>query len=448
MGNSKDYIGANDNTPAWAMDSQARELRPNPRFLRKPRTRNKTRPSISFKPLLAILPIVAILAGAAAWWFAIPTSQLIWPAVAIAGILFLVSLASTQSEQTRNLSALAIIGALTTALTGFASDIGISLFLTDIAVALSCCALCIAWIIKSRSALMLSVFSGLIWLASLHPEISEPLGLGVPATQGWLALFPILLIGQIALSMGFRSLGALFMTTLAGYGFAASLSTQLPLVALTGLTFAVAAAHHRLGKAWADVGVFGSRLHITIGWIAAVTAAIYLQSLWLNDEAGQAFPIWKPLQGWWIALGFAAMALFISSIVRYKHSQITLSGVFLVSTATIILPIASIRPDLVDSFFAAIPGLPARPSFALMIGAALIASSLAWIVNGLRKGQTMEMLLGIGLIGLQAMILLKPGLTNLDFGIVFIVSLIAALCVSGLIAGASLNHTPPARRYA
>ena len=51
-------------------------------------------------------------------------------------------------------------------------------------------------------------------------------------------------------------------------------------------------------------------------------------------------------------------------------------------------------------------------------------------------------------IGLQSMVLLKPENYNLDLGVVFIVSLICALCIGGLVAGVSANRQQAVDNYA
>jgi len=435
--------------PSWALETKHDTYRRvNHSVAQKEKHRPVKWPNITIGRLAWGLPVMTLLAGFVCWWMGVSSAVLILPATVLGGILVLIGLFLRQSERTRNFSALAATGAFVTAISGVATQSGITLYTTDVAVLIASLALIVSWFLKSGPALMLSGLAGVIWLASLNPYVSVLLGFDTPVSQGWITLFPLLLAGQAGLAMTLRSRSIILILIASAYGFVATLGSNIPAPALAGLAFAGAAAHHRLGKAWADSGIFGARLHILSGWIAALVAAFYLQALWLNTETGPAVPLWQTSNGWWIALGFSALALFISSILRYKHAQITLFGIFLVSAATLILPIASVRPDIISHAFDTIPGLNAHPGFGFVIGAAMMASGLAWVVNGLRKGIILDMTLGVCLVGIQAVIILRPGLTSLDFGIVFIVSLISALCVSGLIAGTSLNHTPPAHRYA
>lgn len=440
------FTGANDNSPTWVMDKAAPRKQTSLQpvgIYSKPVPKKKT----SFN-LLWVLPFAALSAGLWAWLNMIPTGQILWPAAAIGMMLLLSAAAAKSSYQNRDLCVLTATGAFATSLFAATTQTGVALFPTDIAVMVATLSLGLSWVFKSRPALLLSGFSGLVWLASLQPTVSEYLGLGVPATQAWLPLFPILILAQAILAKYLRTYAPMVVTIMAAYGIAAIVGTTFPSLALAGVLFAAAAAHHRLGKAWADMGTFAARLHITTGWLVAIGAATVIQSHWLNEEAGQAAPLWLPTEGWWIALVVSGFGLFISSILRYKHAQITLSGIFLVSAAASILPIASLRPDLIYYAFDLLPGLPARPGFGFIIGAAIMASSIGWIVNGLRTGKLLDILLGSAVVAIQVMILFTPGEITLDFGIVFVLAFICALCVSGLIAGSSLSHSRPARRYA
>ena len=82
----------------------------------------------------------------------------------------------------------------------------------------------------------------------------------------------------------------------------------------------------------------------------------------------------------------------------------------------------------------------------MVIGAVIMAAGMAWIVNGLRKSQFVNIIVGTVLIGAQVLILMAPGRIDLDGVIIFLTSLIGALCIGAMIAGASLDHSQPAAR--
>ena len=157
-------------------------------------------------------------------------------------------------------------------------------------------------------------------------------------------------------------------------------------------------------------------------------------------------PAWIPTQIWWGAFLGAALILFVSSLIRFKHSYITLPGIFILSLSAAVLPLASIKPGLIRDIFSSIPGLLPAPGFGLVIGAVIMAAGMAWIVNGLRKSQFVNIIVGTVLIGTQVLILMAPGRIDLDGVIIFLTSLIGALCIGALIAGASLDHSRPAAR--
>ncbi|WP_189581345.1 hypothetical protein [Litorimonas cladophorae] len=445
MSQLQSFIGANDNSPAWVMRSHLPDRKKTaPRLQLLPSPKKERSFATGF---MWLVPLAAFAAGLAAWWYRLPAENLVWPAASIGTILIGVAALSRSAWRIKNFSTLMAIGAFSTALFAAASQAGITLYATDISVIASATSITLAWVFKSRPALMLSGFSALVLLASLTPEISTGLGIGAPTSQGWLPLFPVLIGAQALLAMKVGSHGTLFVTIVAAYGYVVTIGSGLPPLPLAGFIFAVAAAHYRLGKAWADTAVFAARLHINIGWVMALGAAFYVQSHWLTADASHTETLWPANRMWMTAVGLAAFALFLSSIMRYKHSQITLTGIFLVSSSALVIPVASVRPDLLYFVFDAVPGLPARPGFGVLIGAVIIASGVAWVVNGIRKSEFFEMTLGALVIVMQVLILFNPNFMTMDFAIVFTLALICALCVSGLIAGTSLNHARPAKRY-
>ena len=151
---------------------------------------------------------------------------------------------------------------------------------------------------------------------------------------------------------------------------------------------------------------------------------------------------------WWSALGVAMFTLFLAALMRYKTSHITLLGIFIVNLAVLALPLATAKPDLIYTAFEAIPGLNARPGLGLVIGAIIIAVGFTWLVGGLKRGRLLDIAIGATAIGIEALILFQPAEFNADLGVTFVVSLICALCIGGLIAGATPDNTHSAGNYA
>lgn len=325
---------------------------------------------------------------------------------------------------------------------------GVALNSVDLAVMTGWIGLGVGWIYKSRTSLITSILATATWLFAAIPALNAFFGLGDASSAGWVTSLPFLVLGQILLSSKLRSGVCLSLALLLAYGWAIWLGflSAYPLTALAGIGFAIGVAHHRIGKSLSDDQRFGAGWHSLIGAIAALIAAHLIQSVWLDPTMNSAVPGWMPTQTWWVILALASAALFIGSMMRFKHSRITLSGIFILSLATLILPFASIRPDLVRETFAAIPGLTAAPGFGLVIGAAIMAAGLAWVANGLRRLKLLSVVIGAALVGIQMVVLLSPGRATFDLGIVFVCSLIAALCIGGLVAGAALDHARPAQR--
>jgi len=440
---SPQYIGANDNSPAWVMESRQRAAAPNP-FRRKTAKPIK---SVNFAPLF---PFLAGLVLAGLFFTSASTETLTSAAgvISFIGLFWASYCKRVQAWRSREFTLLCVIGAGFLALFGTATLAGISLNTIDMAMIVACLGLIIAAMYKSAPALLTSAFATTLWLFAFIPSLNTMFGLGQANSFGWTILLPILLIGQIMLSSKLRNRACLAVSLLAAYGWVAwlGLTANIPLTALSGLGFAIGIAHHRIGKTLSDENRFGADWHSWLGVIAALGAALFLQSIWLNPSMNQAIPGWMPTQMWWAALGLASLTLFIASLQRFKNSRITLPGIFILSAATLILPIISIKPDLVRDVSAAIPGLNAAPGFGLIIGAAIMAAGLAWIANGLRRLKLFNVIIGAALVGIQGVILIAPGRATLDLGIVFVCSLIAALCIGGLVAGASLDHSRPARR--
>jgi len=151
---------------------------------------------------------------------------------------------------------------------------------------------------------------------------------------------------------------------------------------------------------------------------------------------------------WWTTFITAAATLFITSLLRYKSSHISLVGIFIISFAIVAIPITTAKPELAFLVFDKIPGLDARPGLGLIMGAVILASGLIWIVTGLKHGRILQMSMGALIIGAEAVILFQPENYNTDLGVIFTLSLICALCFGGLIAGASSDLNQPKEQYA
>lgn len=441
---------ANDNTPLKKPLYRKKNTRPNPVITHLQALANSNaRPASSHKTALAwSIPLLAVSFGLYAIWKALPLENLLWPSLIMSALLFFTTLRSETGSRLRNLSGLLMVAALTTWLAASLTQNGFSLLGLELALLVSLLALCVGWAFKSSPPVLLSTFMTLIYLSSYYPELGLMSGLTDQISLLGAGLLPWIILGQIILAQKLKSSIILLTSIVAGYIWFGTIVKTIPLSATMGLSFAVAATHYGLGKVWAESGKFGANVHRSLAWIIAIGSALYIQSYWLSTEAVQAKPFWPPSQLWLMILGLAMFTLFTTSMVRYKTSHISLLGIFIVCAAALIIPIATVKPDLIHNVFDTIPGLNARPGLGLIIGAIIIASGFIWLVQGLKQGQVFDMTLGAAAIGIEVLVLSQPVRFDADLGVIFIMSLICALCIGGLIAGSTSDRIHPRRTYA
>jgi len=436
MRQPKHILSANDNAPirTGPMRFTASSVRP-------PKPSMPSKVIISdFKKNSAIswaAPIAALMMACFTVFFEMSLIDLIWPSALIAGLLAWTAGLADPHSRLRNISTVLLVGAVTVSLFGFLANSGFNLIAVEIALVTSCVALLAGWALRSRPAVMLSSLAALAYLVSLFPQLGVFTGIVDGLSHIGIPLIPVLLLGQAALGHHLKSNAILFVTVTAGYIWIFAAAKDIPFTALAGLCFGIASAQYCLAKAWAVTGTFGSRLHISFAALLTLVGAYYIQSQWMNVNPDQLQPVWSPNMLWWTAFAGAMLVLFVSSLMRYKASSISLVGIFVISLAALALPLATAKPDFVHMAFEYIPGLNADPGLGLIIGATIIAFSLVCIVNGLRSGHLSHMVLGTISIAMQSFILYRPDYLNMDFGVIFIVSLICALCVAGLIAGST-----------
>jgi len=301
------------------------------------------------------------------------------------------------------------------------------------------------YLFNSRIAVLASVCATLLWAT-----ISL---LGMVPINNLIALFPLLSLIQIHSSSKIKSNLAVGLSVLTGYfgiiGLLMTLMTNnlLPLAYVASFLFIVGIAHHRIGKAAKDSHISGSHIHTMIGWVVAIASAIIFQHFWLSPEApiesepSQTFiGIWKTI------VALSIFAIFVSGIIRFKHSQITLPGIFLLTFCSSFIPLMLWAPQLPEMLAANIPGLEPTPSFGLIIGAGILAAGIGLAFNGLRQKSWTMILMGLAALFIETSIIMKPAFFNADTIIIFTASFTPALSIGGAIAGNSLAFQTPAPR--
>lgn len=348
------------------------------------------------------------------------------------------------------LSELAIVGALggmMGAVTIASDYFGLNLTLIDGIILMSVLALTMGYALKSRIAILASICAALLWAMMSF--------IGLTPINEMAGLFPVLIALQIYSGTRINSGLPITLATFTGYfGLIGLLSTLwidnlIPVSFAASLLFIIGAAHHRLGKAAADSKMVGSNVHIFTGWIAAIVSVITFQYLWLSPDAAlssEAVLSASGLSYWKIGVSLSILAIFISGIVRFKHTQITLPGIFLLTICSALIPLMMWIPSGPERLAAAIPGVTAIPAIGIIIGASIIAAGLGFAINGVRRGSRLMLLLGVSVLGIETFLLMSPSLMTVDNIIVFIASLVTALAIGGAIAGNSLAFQAPAPR--
>lgn len=348
------------------------------------------------------------------------------------------------------LSELAIVSALSgliSAIILVTNYFGLNLTPTDGFILMSVLSLGMGYVLKSRIAILASICVTLLWaVMSL---------IGAVPTNNMIVLFPVLTLGQIYFGSKIQSGLTIGLAVVTGYYGLIGLITILwandilPLTYASALLFIFGVAHHRSGKAAEDSQITGSNIHIYSGWIVATFSAVIFQSFWLSPDAlPQVTTVLNPrnLLIWKLAVSLSILTVFISAIIRFKHSQITLSGIFLLTLSSALIPLMIWLPNWPETFAANIPGVEASPAFGLIIGAGVMAAALGFVINGIRRHSKLMLVLGLAAVIFEIYLLMTPSLMTTDNIIIFFASFLAALAIGGTLAGNSLAFQAPAPR--
>ena len=347
----------------------------------------------------------------------------------------------------REVAIVSALGGLMGAIILTANYIGLSLNLVDGIILTSFLSLLMGYIFNSRIAILASICATLLWATMSF--------LGMVPVNNLIALFPLLCLAQIHSSSKIKSNLAVSLSVITGYlgliGLLMMLiaNNLLPMTYATALLFIVGIAHHRSGKAARDSHIAGSQIHTMIGWIVALSSAIIFQHFWLTPDTFvpiETAPSQTYIGIWKTIVTISIFTIFVSGIIRFKHSQITLSGIFLLTICSSFIPLMLWLPQLPETVADNIPGIEPVPSFGLIIGAGILAASIGMAFNGIRQKSWAMIGVGLTALSIETVIIMKPNLFTSDNIIIFVAAFIAALSISGAIAGNSLAFQTPAPR--
>ena len=345
------------------------------------------------------------------------------------------------------LSIITALAGLLGAITMAANYFGLNLTLVDNLVLMSVLPLFVGLLLKSRICVLTSIFATLGWGALIFTGGAE--------ISGAAALFPLIIAGQIYTATRIGSGLAILLSVGTGYYWGLSLiltlwtADNLPLTFAASIIFILGIAHYRCGKAAEDKLITGSSIHIYFGWIAAAAGVIGFQYFLLTPEALRNSTATLSADGLtlWKAIVMSALAaIFGSAIIRYKHSQITFAGIFLLTFACAILPMMLWFPAWPQNLATAIPGVEPLTAIGVVIGASVTAMAIGMMLNGARRQSFAMIIMGTFALVAEGYLLLNPDLLTIDYSVIFVGALLTALAVGGVIAGASLTHQAPAPR--
>jgi len=350
--------------------------------------------------------------------------------------------------RTSELSIVSAISGFMAALILGANHFGVGVTLSDGLMLMSVLPLVLGKILKSRISILTSICATLLWAILSFTDFVE--------TSRLMLLFPVIFAAQIYLGTKINSGLAIILSVITAYYWLASFviaywgSDDLPLTFASALLFTIGVAHHRLGKASEDTKLTGSSVHIYVGWIAAIIGALGFQYFWLDPNALATSTATLNVQGlalWKAAIIISLAGVFISGIIRYKHSQITRMGILLLTLVSSLIPMMLWFPQWPQNIAANIVGLSAVPSLGIFIGAAICATAIGMALNGVRRHSHWMVAMALITLVIEAFLMVKPHLITLDNIVIFATGMIIALVTSGAIAGSSLTHQASAPRF-
>lgn len=300
----------------------------------------------------------------------------------------------------------------------------------------------IALLLNTHIALLTSIAASLLW-AGLHFD-------GAFNLSPIYAVVPLLLIAQTAIAFRQDSSLALSLCALVSYawlgglGYQAYLSGQLsPLYLIVGI-FLFATLHFRVAKAAEDRNLSTMAGHIGLAWTIASLALLGLQLFFIHPEDffwSSAYENAPLIQAIWVTFaGVTALLIAIAGIIRRRHARMFMSSIILMTTCAAIVPVTLWYHDLIQTQFEAMTLMPAFPSMTAILGGTVLASAIFFSLNNIRRGRFFLSLLGLGIGGLQAQLLITSEFMWLENLILLGTSFFVSLCVITMLG--HVNETP------
>ena len=292
-----------------------------------------------------------------------------------------------------------------------------------------------AAILRSRLTLLMSVCSGLTWLA-LYTST-----LGVNLVSIW--AYPMLTTLQLFLAGPTSKKLTTFLGLLGAYTWIIwnfnehLLMGNISLLHVAAFCMMIGLAHFRLGKAAGDALWESANLHVVFGWALAMVGAIGLQSFWLGawPELWQESSVHPLGTLTWQILGSACLTLIgIAGLIRMAYGQMSSLAVLFSLGAAVAAAATFDQRDTLSTLIENELFISAKPLLGLIIGAAIFASAIAMCLNGARRKNTLLIFSGLTVIAVEIALFLHPKYWTMETGIIFGFTLITSLLLAALFA--------------
>lgn len=305
--------------------------------------------------------------------------------------------------------------------------------------------LVVAFLTHSRIALMSSITACLCW-AALYLD-------GYIAPSLTIMALPALWSGQVLLAARMASNISIFAATMVayawvgGYGYAQFIAGHVGPLFLASGTFMVASVHYRAAKAAEDEGFGGMALHILFSWCLAFAALLTLQHFYLHPtrspwvDGVETSALLKA--GWAALVGGSLGIIACAGLVRRRHGQMTLFAVLSQTLLYALIPAVVWFKDIVALQFETHSGLPASPGLGMFLAGLIFASAFIFSLNSVRRDRIPLALFGFIAIALEADIVLKRELINLDYMTIMLTAIVLSVCIVVLQARAQFDPTAP-----
>ena len=301
-------------------------------------------------------------------------------------------------------------------------------------------ALGVGMVAQSVMALRLSAIFGAVWAG---------LGFTAVGVKPFLWGFPALLSLQLFAAQIKRDGQTFTLSVLSGYfwilgtAYLAFTGGLISALQLTSLLFLIGALHLRAGKLMQDMQHEFGLTQTNLGWMAMITGLLGVQDFWLSPLRAPwlGLPVNITGQSVWVIIAIAIIVCICAIELRRVKTRpqtltLALFSTLLCATIAALAVQASTAAELLQGW-----GANPMPNLGLTLGAVVTAAAAAMIVNGIRRGKTIMVLIGALAILAQTVIVLEHISQNADQALFFGAATFICVLCTALFAGSAEDHS-------